>query len=173
MIKRAHNDTRNREHHGEPSTTITYFQLPEHREQPCNEELIMAKASVTGTSYLRALTVECQQFAQRTEIAKSCMLRMFSDFNFIPRYLTGFVPADPEEETRAFDTIFYGPPNALVARGLLLARINIVIVWEGGRKVRYYILIYESIGLLRAPILINVCHGMYGFRMRDCNISDH
>jgi hypothetical protein len=99
------------------------------------------------------------------------MLRVFADHNCFPRFLLNFSSTESEEETRAFDTIFYGPPNALIARGIFLATINIIIVWQHGREVAYPIHIYESIGLSRAPVLINICHGLYGARLRECRIE--
>ena len=75
MIKVAPNNNRTRKRNETPTTTINCFQLDEDREsrseQPCNEELIMAKASVTGKSYLQALVVECQRFTPRSTTKKN------------------------------------------------------------------------------------------------------
>jgi hypothetical protein len=66
-----------------PTTTISCFQLDEEREsrdeQPSNEELNMAKASISGKSYLQALLVECQRYTPRAKVAKACMLRVFAN----------------------------------------------------------------------------------------------
>ena len=98
------------------------------------------------------------------------MLRVFANHNCFSRCLTAFYPTDPEEETRAFDNIFYGPPNALIARGIFLATLTITIVWQGGREVTFPVDIYESIGLSRAPVLINLVHGMWGARLRGVEV---
>ena len=115
-----------------PTTTINCFQLDEEREsrseQPYNEELNMAKASITGKSYLQALFVECQRYTPRADVAQACMLRVFANHNCFSRCLIGFSPTDPEEETRAFDTVFYGPPNALIARGIFLATRSLILL---------------------------------------------
>ena len=139
IVYRDHNDARNRAQHGGPTTTITYFQVDPDREAddqpPYNEEIIMAKASIAGTVYLDALKVECQHFVPRLDISKALMIRVFANHNIlVPRFLIGFTPGDPEEETRAFETIFYGPPHALVARGLLLAKLNIHYYCLGTRS---------------------------------------
>jgi hypothetical protein len=130
----------------------------------------MAKASISGKSYLQALLIECQPFTPRTKVAASTMLRVFANHECFSRDLTGYSPADPEEETRAFDNMFYGPPNALIARGIFLGTLTITIVWKGGREVTFPVDIYESIGLSRAPVLINLVHGLWGAKLRGCTI---
>jgi len=129
MIAKQHNDARTRRNQrttGTNTTTTasTIYELPDHRqlEEPENEEITMAKAAVHGESYLLALIVESQNFVAREIIANSCMIRTFSNLLFVPRNLKDFVPSDPEEESRAFDAIFYGPPNALLARSRFTAR---------------------------------------------------
>ena len=172
MTTMDHNDAHNRskalaKHDNVTRTTsVIKYELPLDRqlEEPEITEITstMARAATTGPSYLLALAVESKRYASRKEIASACLIRLLTNHVFLPRDLTNFSPSFPDEESRAFDTLFYGPPGALVTRGLLLAQLRITIVWEGNRKVSYYILIYESIGLLQTPILINVCHGMYG-----------
>ena len=115
--------------------------------------------------------MEGKSFAKRDEIANALMIRKFVNHELLaPRSFKGFAPGDGEEETMAFNHIFYGPPQALIARGSLLATLHITIVWADDRKINYSIDIYESISLLRVAILINLCHALYGIRIRDCNI---
>jgi hypothetical protein len=175
VVKQDKNHARAARRNNPPTTTTSLFQLDAEREllgdPPANEELNMAKASISGTDYLQALLVECQTYAPRSEVGNATMLRMFVNHKgSYSRCFTGYSPTDPKEETRAFENIFYGPPNALIARGLFLATLIITIVWEGGREVVFPVDIYESIGLSRAPVLINLVHGMWGARLRGVEV---
>jgi len=174
VVKLPRNHARNIRRNDPQTTPASCFQLELERvargETPSNEEENMAKAAISGKSYLTALLIECQPFTPRKDVSGSTMLRVFADHDCHPRDLTGYSPTDPEEETKAFDHMFYGPPNALIARGIFLGTLTITIVWKEGREVTFPVNIYESVGLSRAPVLINLCHGLWGAKLRGCMI---
>ena len=155
-----------------PGDPFSHLQPPyEQLEAISNNHVDVVKSARDQQGFVHAFEIESRSIATRTEVSQACIIRRLTNHIAVPRQLEGYIPSSALTELHDFDHLFYhGLSPAQI--GAYLGTLTITIRWNNGKNsTTYTIHIFESFGLVRIVVLINICHGMYGFRIRECQIK--